>query len=149
MGSETAHRVIWARTISRQNVQAYWSEIYQLYADSPLGQQVNNSRLLTNYIRLPIQHAQMRIYGLEDQVQAVATWACLSDIEARRYELTQEAHHWNCGEQIYVIDVIGNKINMFKVIRELRSYGFKRYGQTHFNWFRQDYVQNRSRKGWC
>lgn len=149
MGSETAHRITWAKTISRYNVKDYWSGIFQLYSESPLGQQVNNSRLLTNYIRLPIHHEQMRIYGSEDQVLGVATWACLNEIEAKRYELTQEVHHWNCGDRIYVIDVIAKRLNMFKVIRELRTYGFERYNQTHFNWFRQDYVQNRSRKGWC
>ena len=149
MGSETAQGITWAQTISRQNVRQHWPAIFQLYQDSPLGQQVADRKILANYIRLPIQLAQMRIYGSADQVQGLATWACLSEIEARRYELTQEVHHWNCGDHIYVIDVIAKRLNMFKVIRELRSYGFERYNQNHFNWFRQDYVQNRSRKGWC
>ena len=140
---------MWAETVTRANQNQYWGDIFQLYSQSPLGQQLDNDKIMANYIRLPIAQQQMRIYGVSDQVQAVATWACLSPIEAERYEASQTLPHWNCGDHIYVIDVIGNKINMFKVIRELRSYGFKRYGQRHFNWFRQDYVQNRSRKGWC
>lgn len=139
---------MWAKTISRANQRDHWHQIMDLYTNSPLGQQVEHS-ILAQYIRQPIRSAQMRIYGEADQVLALATWCCLSEVEAERYEKTSEVHHWDCGDRIYVIDVIGSKINMFKVIRELKKYGLERYGQRHFTWFRQDYGQNKSRKGWC
>jgi hemolysin-activating ACP:hemolysin acyltransferase len=139
---------MWAKTISRANQRQYWSQIMDLYTNSPLGRQLDSS-ILNQYVREPMRSAQMRIYGEADQVQAVATWACLSEVEAERYENTSQVTHWDCGDHIYVIDVIAKGLNMFKVIRELRNYGFQRYGQRHFKWFRQDYGQNKSRKGWC
>jgi hemolysin-activating ACP:hemolysin acyltransferase len=139
---------MWAETISRANQRQYWNQIVDLYLDSPLGQSCDPV-ILNQYIREPMRHAQMRVYGEPDQILGVATWACLSEIEAKRYEISQEVHHWNCGDHIYVIDVIAKGLNMFKVIRELRNYGFERYNQRHFVWFRQDYVQDQSRKGWC
>ena len=149
MGSKITEGIIWAKTITKANVAPYWGDILNIYMDSPLGKQVGDPHEMAVYIRMPIRHEQMRIYGTGDQVQGVATWACFNEVEAERYLKTGYSSHWECGDHIYVIDVIAKELNMLKVIRELRQYGFKRYNQRHFKWIRQDYSNGTSRKGWC
>lgn len=149
MGTEVTKGIVWAKTVSKATVEPYWGDILNIFMGSPLGQQVGDSQAMAAYIRTPIRHEQMRIYGTGDQVQGLATWACFNEVEAERFEQNGYSSHWNCGDRIYVMDVIAKELNMLKVIRELRQYGFKRYNQRHFKWFRQDYSNGTSRKGWC
>ena len=152
MGSEITNGIIWAKTLGKATVEPYWGDILNLYMNSPLGQQVGNQQQMAAYIRIPIRHEQIRIYGTDqtgEEVLAVAAWACFNEVEEAKFEKQGFTSHWNCGDRIYLMDVIAKRLNMFKVMRELRQYGFQRYGQRHFKFYRQDYAKGTSRKGWC
>ena len=82
---------------------------------------------LFNYLYPCIRVSQFEVFIDREGIQGFVSWAYLNDIAEFKFKRTGEIDQWNCGDKVWVVDVL-SKRNAKNEIYWLKKYFSNKFG---------------------